>query len=302
MVLISSVAWKEAYDRELVVRLGSAPRATLSVDSDQPRPAGLKTGAFDSRLSSLGGPRAERSRRRLEFDPSALVGRPERGVATAEQFPPSGRLLVGSSGCALSGSRRSTHRDAGQAWLGREATAYLPSLSLTIFEPGRSFANEPDYQAQLERGSIAQCPHPSDERSVPAERLVEVRRRLGPLPDRLPAADRRFVTHIPQQPYLRFAFNDYSLDPQLVRRRVEVRASGSSVGPSASTTANSPPATGALRAPSHHRPSTPARARGPTRRAPSATASPIASAGRFTTTPDPGMSASSSHQEAIASA
>jgi Mu transposase-like protein len=45
------------------------------------------------------------------------------------------------------------------------------------------------------------------------------------LPALLPDSDRRFVTRVPAQPYLRFDRNDYSLDPRLVGRRVEVRVS-----------------------------------------------------------------------------
>ena len=48
---------------------------------------------------------------------------------------------------------------------------------------------------------------------------------MRPLPDRLPDLDRRFVTRVPAQPYLRFDTNDYSLDPRLAGRRVEVRIS-----------------------------------------------------------------------------
>jgi hypothetical protein len=48
---------------------------------------------------------------------------------------------------------------------------------------------------------------------------------MRPLPERLPETDRCFVTRVPQQPYLRFDTNDYSLDPRLAGRRVEVRVS-----------------------------------------------------------------------------
>jgi hypothetical protein len=41
----------------------------------------------------------------------------------------------------------------------------------------------------------------------------------------MPESDRRFVLRVPQQPYLRFDTNDYSLDPRLAGRRVEVRVS-----------------------------------------------------------------------------
>jgi len=40
----------------------------------------------------------------------------------------------------------------------------------------------------------------------------------------MPEADHRFTIRVAQQPYLRFDTNDYSLDPNLVGRRVEVRA------------------------------------------------------------------------------
>jgi hypothetical protein len=50
---------------------------------------------------------------------------------------------------------------------------------------------------------------------------------MRPLPDAMPDTDRRWVVRVPPQPYLRFDRNDYSLDPRLVGRRVEVRASQS---------------------------------------------------------------------------
>ena len=48
---------------------------------------------------------------------------------------------------------------------------------------------------------------------------------MGPLPEALPDVDRRFVTRVPPDPYARIDGNDYSLDPRLVSRRVEVRVS-----------------------------------------------------------------------------
>jgi len=52
---------------------------------------------------------------------------------------------------------------------------------------------------------------------------------MRPLPDQMPDTDVRFVTRVAAQPYLRFDRNDYSLDPRLVGRRVEVRASQSEI-------------------------------------------------------------------------
>jgi hypothetical protein len=62
-------------------------------------------------------------------------------------------------------------------------------------------------------------------RAVVSERLAEERALMRPLPEALPDPDRRFVARVPAQPYLRFDRNDYSLDPHLVGRRVEVRVS-----------------------------------------------------------------------------
>ena len=45
---------------------------------------------------------------------------------------------------------------------------------------------------------------------------------MAPLPAELPDTDRRWVLRVPPDPYLRFDTNDYSLDPGLVGRRVEV--------------------------------------------------------------------------------
>jgi transposase len=94
------------------------------------------------------------------------------------------------------------------------------------FLPGRAFANERDFQLQLD----AWCDRVNGRvhrtiRAVPAERLLEERARMRPLPAALPELDRRFVSRVPAQPYLRVDRNDYSIDPRLVGRRVEVRVS-----------------------------------------------------------------------------
>ena len=95
----------------------------------------------------------------------------------------------------------------------------------TNFLPGRRFANEADFQAQMD----AWCDKANKRthrttRAVPGERLLEERERMRPLPAVIPDADRRFVVRVAPQPYLRFDRNDYSLDPGLAGRRVEVRA------------------------------------------------------------------------------
>ena len=94
------------------------------------------------------------------------------------------------------------------------------------FEPGRRFANELDLRLQFDEwcDKVNQRLHRTV-RAVPAERFERERERMRPLPERLPDLDRRFVTQVPQQPYLRVDRNDYSLDPAFAGRRVELRVS-----------------------------------------------------------------------------
>ena len=97
----------------------------------------------------------------------------------------------------------------------------------TSFEPGRRFASELDFQAQLDRwfDERANVRVHRTLRARPLDRLAEERPRLVPLPSPLPDLDRRFVTRVAPDPYVRFDTCDYSLDPRLVGRRVEVRVS-----------------------------------------------------------------------------
>ena len=107
------------------------------------------------------------------------------------------------------------------------AVERLQGYAETNFEPGRVFANELDYQDQLDGwfSDRANARVHRTLRAVPAERLVAERELMRPPPDAMPDLDRRFVTRVAAQPYLRFDTNDYSLDPRLAGRRVEVRIS-----------------------------------------------------------------------------
>jgi transposase len=100
----------------------------------------------------------------------------------------------------------------------------------TNFEPRRRFANETDFQLQLDSwcDKANQRVHRTV-RAVPAERLELERGRTRPLPEPLPDLDRRLVTRVPQQPFLRVDRNDYSLHPAYAGRRVELRVSQSQV-------------------------------------------------------------------------
>jgi transposase len=94
------------------------------------------------------------------------------------------------------------------------------------FEAGRRFANQLDFQAQLDAWSERQnARRHRTTRAVIAERLAAEREAMRPLPEPMPDTDRRWTIRVPPQPYLRLDRNDYSLDPRLVGRRVEVRAS-----------------------------------------------------------------------------
>jgi hypothetical protein len=60
-------------------------------------------------------------------------------------------------------------------------------------------------------------------RRRPIDLLAEERQALRPLPERAPDTARRWVLRVPPDPHVRVDTNDYSLDPALVGRRVEIR-------------------------------------------------------------------------------
>lgn len=96
----------------------------------------------------------------------------------------------------------------------------------TNFEPGRQFANHLDFQLQLDAWfQKANGRAHRGLRARPVDRLIEEREVMRALPARELDVDRRWVARVPPDPYMRFDTNDYSLDPNLVGRRVEVRAS-----------------------------------------------------------------------------
>jgi transposase len=94
----------------------------------------------------------------------------------------------------------------------------------TNFEPGRRFANELDFEDQLD-GWFAKANARTHRglRARPVDRLGEEHAAMAPLPAAPPDTDRRWVLRVPPDPYLRFDTCDYSLDPALVGRRVEAR-------------------------------------------------------------------------------
>ena len=94
----------------------------------------------------------------------------------------------------------------------------------TNFEPGRSFANELDFADQLEDWfcKANQRSHRTL-RCRPVDRLPEELAAMAPLPTDPLDLDPRLVLRVPADPHVRVDTCDYSLDPRLVGRRVEVR-------------------------------------------------------------------------------
>lgn len=95
----------------------------------------------------------------------------------------------------------------------------------TSFEPGRQFANELDFQRRLDAwfDTRANLRTHRALRCRPVDRLGEEHAAMAPLAAEPPDRDRRIVLRVPPDPFVRIDTNDYSLDPRLVGRRVEVR-------------------------------------------------------------------------------
>jgi len=102
------------------------------------------------------------------------------------------------------------------------AVERLQGYAESNFEPGRRFANELDFQDQLDAWFVRiNARTHTSLRERPVDRLAD--ERLAPLPAAMPDTDRRWTIRVPPDPYLRVDTNDYSLDPRLVGRRAEVR-------------------------------------------------------------------------------
>jgi len=93
----------------------------------------------------------------------------------------------------------------------------------TNFEAARRFRDPDHFQSQLDAWmKKANEREHATLRERPVDRLVKEQRCMRPLPSRMPQTERRFARRVPAQPYLRFDTNDYSIDPRVVGRRVEV--------------------------------------------------------------------------------
>ena len=99
----------------------------------------------------------------------------------------------------------------------------LQGYAETNFEPGRVFANELDFQDQLDAwfARVNARTHKTL-RARPVDRLAGELTVMAPLPEQMPDTARRWTMRVPPDPHLRLDTNDYSLDPALVGRQVEV--------------------------------------------------------------------------------
>jgi transposase len=99
----------------------------------------------------------------------------------------------------------------------------LQDYAETNFEPGRAFANELDFQDQLDAwfAKVNARTHKTL-KARPVDRLAAELEVMTPLLAEMPDTARRWTMRVPPDPHLRVDTNDYSLDPALVGRRVEV--------------------------------------------------------------------------------
>jgi hypothetical protein len=110
------------------------------------------------------------------------------------------------------------------------AVERLQGYAETNFEPGRTFANHLDFQDQLDHWFIKiNARTHKTLRARPVDRLAHELQAMASLPERMPDTTRRWTIRVPPDPHLRLDTNDYSLDPALVGRRVEVIADQATV-------------------------------------------------------------------------
>jgi transposase len=95
----------------------------------------------------------------------------------------------------------------------------------TSFLPGRSFTGTADFNTQL--GEFFAQANRRWRRAMgcaPTERLAADKAAMLPLPPVAPATGWRASLRLPRDYYLRYDTNDYSVDPAVIGRRIEVAA------------------------------------------------------------------------------
>jgi transposase len=95
----------------------------------------------------------------------------------------------------------------------------------TSFLPGRSFAGPADFNIQL--GEFLARANRRWRRSIgcaPADRITADKAAMLPLPPVAPVTGWRASLRLPRDYYVRYDTNDYSVDPAVIGRRIEVAA------------------------------------------------------------------------------
>jgi transposase len=95
----------------------------------------------------------------------------------------------------------------------------------TSFLPGRSFAGPADFNAQL--SDFLARANRRWRRSLgcaPADRIAADKAAMMPLPPVAPVTGWRASLRLPRDYYVRYDSNDYSVDPAVIGRRIEVAA------------------------------------------------------------------------------
>ena len=147
------------------------------------------------------------------------------GAAGHAGLGPPGRHCTPAAGGRRERVRRALRPAAGRLAVLRAGAIRRPRASSSAcratWRPTSSaagrFANERDYQLQLDAWfAKANARTHKTLRCRPVDRLAAEREQMAPLPA-FPDLDRRWVTRVPADPYLRFDTNDYSLDPRAGR-------------------------------------------------------------------------------------
>lgn len=103
----------------------------------------------------------------------------------------------------------------------------LQGFTETSFEPGREFTNPADFQDQLDHWFVTRANRRVHRilREQPEARLERELEKLRILPAEPAATTERSVLRVPLQPYVRVDANDYSIDPAMAGKRVELHVS-----------------------------------------------------------------------------
>lgn len=154
------------------------------------------------------------------YDNEGAIGRWRLG---RQELTPAFQAFRGALGM---GAVLCAPRDPEAKGLVERANGYLE----TSFLPGRTFASVGDFDAQLQAWLVrANARHHRRIGCRPADRIAEDRSAMLALPPVLPDPAFRTTIRLGRDHWVRVLSCDYSVDPRVIGRRVEVRADLASV-------------------------------------------------------------------------